>query len=72
MSEIQLSRSGRPSFDGLIDMLDRLIGDGAVVAGDVLVALDGIELIRLDLRLLLSGIQGQPAGPAAPAPTRVG
>jgi hypothetical protein len=27
----------------------------------VIIALDGIELIRLDLRLLLTGIQGEPA-----------
>jgi hypothetical protein len=72
MSEIQVSTSGRPSFDGLIDTLDRLIGNGAVVAGDVVIALDGIELIRLDLRLLLTGNQGQPAGPPAPAPSRIG
>ena len=82
MSELHVSTSGRPSFDGLIDALDRLIGNGAAVAGDVVIALDGIELIRLDLRILLTGVQGQPAGQPAeqpagqpagqPAPARVG
>jgi hypothetical protein len=72
MSEIELSTSGRPSFDGLIDTLDRLIGNGAAIVGDVVIALDGVELIRLDLRLLLTGIQGQPAGQPAPAPSRAG
>ena len=54
------------SLGGLIDVLDSVIADGVVVAGDVVIALDGIDLIRLDLRLLLAGIEGVPAVEGAP------
>lgn len=37
----------------LVDLLDRVIDGGAMVSGDVLIALAGVDLIRLDLRLML-------------------
>jgi hypothetical protein len=40
----------------LVDLLDRVVHRGAVVRGDVVITLAGIELIRVDLRLLLIGI----------------
>jgi hypothetical protein len=51
---------------GLADLLDRLVDRGAVVTGDVVISLAGIDLVRLDLRLLLTGIGGsdQPGDPA--------
>lgn len=42
----------------LVDLLDRVVHRGAVVRGDVVISLAGVELIRLDLRLLLIGIGG--------------
>jgi hypothetical protein len=51
----------RSSLDGLVDALDRLIGGGAVVCGDLVITVADIELIRLDLRLLLTGVQDEPA-----------
>ena len=47
---------------GLVDALDALLAEGVAVTGDVVIGLDGVELIKLDLRLLLAGIQGLPAG----------
>jgi hypothetical protein len=44
------------SQPSLADLLDRIIDSGAVVTGDVIISLAGIDLIRLDLRLLLAGI----------------
>ncbi|MGW4206758.1 gas vesicle protein GvpJ [Lentzea sp. NPDC004789] len=41
----------------LVDLLDRIVDSGAVVTGDVIITLAGIDLIRLDLRLLLVGIE---------------
>ena len=40
----------------LVDLLDRVIDRGAVVSGDIVIALEGIDLIRLDLRLLIVGV----------------
>jgi hypothetical protein len=41
----------------LSDLLDRLVDSGAVVSGDVIIGLAGVDLIRLDLRLLLIGAE---------------
>ncbi|MFD2415129.1 gas vesicle protein GvpJ [Amycolatopsis pigmentata] len=45
-----------PSADGLVDLLDRVLDRGAVITGDVIISLAGIDLIRLDLRLLLGSV----------------
>ncbi|HKS46892.1 MAG TPA: gas vesicle protein [Amycolatopsis sp.] len=45
-----------PSAEGLVDLLDRVLEHGAVITGDVIISLAGIDLIRLNLRLLLGGI----------------
>jgi hypothetical protein len=42
----------------LVDLLDRVVHRGVVINGDVIISLAGIDLIRLDLRLLLLGIGG--------------
>ena len=41
----------------LVELLDRLVHCGAYVGGDVVICLAGIDLVRLDLRLLLTAIQ---------------
>ncbi|MEU5726983.1 gas vesicle protein GvpJ [Micromonospora sp. NPDC047738] len=41
----------------LVELLDRIVDRGAVVSGDVVIALAGIDLIRLDLNLLLIAAQ---------------
>ncbi|HZC72668.1 MAG TPA: gas vesicle protein GvpJ [Jatrophihabitans sp.] len=60
MRELTETRTGT-ALTGLVDALDAVLGKGAVVAGDVVIALEGIDLIKLDLRLLLAGIEGAPA-----------
>ena len=47
----------RRATNGLVELLDRLLDSGAVVAGQVTISLADIELIALDLRLLLSGVE---------------
>lgn len=52
--------SGSPALAGdgsLADLLDRVIGGGAVLAGDAVIGLAGVDLIRLDLRLLLASVE---------------
>jgi hypothetical protein len=61
MTESRPPTQVHSSLGGVVDALDTIIGSGAVVAGDVVIALNGIDLIRLDLRLLLTGIAGEPA-----------
>ena len=38
----------------LVDLLDRLIGGGVVVSGDIVLALAGVDLVYLGLRLVLA------------------
>jgi hypothetical protein len=59
MTEVHTAAQARPALDGLVEALDRVIGSGAVVCGDLVITLAEVELIRLDLRLLLTGIQGE-------------
>lgn len=50
------------TLDGLVDALDRVLDSGASVVGDLIVSVADVDLIRLDLRLLLAGIQDEPQG----------
>ena len=50
--------TGTASAAGLIEALDRLIGNGAAVTADVVIEVAGVDLIRLDLRALLTGVSG--------------
>jgi hypothetical protein len=40
----------------LVDLLDRVVSTGVAITGDAVISLAGVDLIRLDLRLLLVGI----------------
>lgn len=60
MRELRDETRMSTSLAGLADALDAVIGKGAVVAGDVVIALEGVDLIKLDLRLLLAGIDCAP------------
>jgi hypothetical protein len=41
---------------GLVDALDRLIGQGAAIAGEVVIGVGDVDLIRVDLRALITGV----------------
>jgi hypothetical protein len=38
----------------LVDLVDRLIGGGVVINGDVVLSLAGVDLVYLGLRLVLA------------------
>jgi Gas vesicle protein len=42
----------------LVDLLDRLLGTGVVLAGDVIISLAGVDLVELRLRALLRTVDG--------------
>ena len=52
-SEIQL---GRHQASGLVDVLDRVLDKGLVVAGDIKVSLAEVELLTIRIRLLICSI----------------
>ena len=57
---------GDTSGTSLVELLDRVVQRGAYVGGDVVISLAGIDLVRLDLRLLLTAVQpaDPPGGPS--------
>ena len=59
---------GDSSGTSLVELLDRVVHRGLYVSGDVVISLAGIDLVRLDLRLLLTAVQ--PTSPEAVEPGR--
>lgn len=53
----------------LVDLLDRVLGKGVVVSGDLSICIAEVELVRLSLRVLLSSIRAEVPGVfSAPPP----
>jgi hypothetical protein len=40
----------------LVDLLDRVLAGGVVISGDVVLALDGVDLVRISLRAVVSSV----------------
>lgn len=41
----------------LVDLLDRLLGTGVVLSGDVLISLAGVDLVEVRLRALIRTVR---------------
>ncbi len=41
----------------LVDLLDRLLAGGVVVAGDIVISLADVDLVRVSLRALLASVR---------------
>jgi hypothetical protein len=52
-SELQ---SGRTHSSGLVDVLDRVLDKGLVIAGDIKVSLAEVELLTVRIRLIICSI----------------
>ena len=50
--------TGRPLGQiALVDLLDRLLGSGVVLAGDVVISLAGVDLVQVRLHALISTVR---------------
>ena len=47
----------------LVDLLDRLIGTGVVLAGDVVISLAGVDLVQVRLHALITSIRADMVEP---------
>jgi hypothetical protein len=56
----------------LIDLLDRLLGGGAVLTGDIVLSIADIDLVRISLRALIVSISEQNPSPWATGTPRSG
>ena len=54
---------GTATGTSLVELLDRVVQRGAYVSGDVTICLAGIDLVRLDLRLLLTAVADSAGDP---------
>jgi hypothetical protein len=43
----------------LVDLLDRLLGTGVVLSGDVVISLAGVDLVEVRLRALIRTVAGE-------------
>ena len=41
----------------LVDLVDRLLGGGVVIAGDITLAVAGVDLVQVSLRALVSSVE---------------
>ena len=57
-----LAPSVPPGQIALVDLLDRLLGTGVVLAGDVTISLAGVDLVHVELRALLSSVRAPEEG----------
>jgi hypothetical protein len=46
----------------LVDILDRVLGQGVVVSGEIVVGVADVDLVRVSLRALLASIRSGTAG----------
>lgn len=53
-----------PLDAALVDLLDRLLGGGVVVSGDVTLAVADVDLVRVSLRALISSVTPLQGGEA--------
>jgi hypothetical protein len=58
--------AARPTEPGgqvsLVDLLDRLLGTGVVLAGDVVISLSGVDLVQVRLHALITTVRAEMVG----------
>lgn len=43
----------------LVDLLDRLLGTGVVLSGDIVISLSGIDLVQVQLHALVTSVRAE-------------
>jgi hypothetical protein len=56
---VEQKRVSAPVDDriSLVDLLDRLLGTGVVITGDVVISLAGVDLVQVQLRALVASVR---------------
>ncbi len=50
-----------PQQIALVDLLDRLVGNGVVLSGDLVISLAGVDLVQVSLRALITSVRAEMA-----------
>ncbi|HSE69327.1 MAG TPA: gas vesicle protein [Nocardioidaceae bacterium] len=62
MTEVAARSTGDPLQPvALVDLLDRLLGTGVVLAGDLTISLAGVDLVQVRLHALISSVRAEMA-----------
>jgi Gas vesicle protein len=56
VEHVDLSVSAQDRIS-LVDLLDRLLGTGVVLTGDVVISLAGVDLVQIQLRALIASVR---------------
>lgn len=68
--------AARPTEPGgqvsLVDLLDRLLGTGVVLAGDVVISLSGVDLVQVRLHALITTVRAEMVGSVGTGADREG
>jgi hypothetical protein len=43
----------------LVDLLDRLLGTGVVISGDIVISLSGVDLVEVRLHALITSVRAE-------------
>ncbi|HET8960256.1 gas vesicle protein [Nocardioides sp.] len=61
-AEAEVTHSGRVQPEvALVDLLDRLLGAGVVISGDVTISLSGVDLVQIRLHALITSVRAEMA-----------
>lgn len=59
-TEVVAHQNERPTEPiALVDLLDRLLGVGVVLGGDVVISIAGIDLVEIKLRALITSVRAE-------------
>lgn len=50
---------GRAEQIALVDLLDRLLGTGVVISGDLTISIAGVDLVEIRLHLLVASVRAE-------------
>ena len=64
MTQLQTTAAAEVDLTGgqqisLVDLLDRLLGTGVVISGDIVISLAGVDLVQVRLNALISTIRAE-------------
>lgn len=61
-SSTGLERTGSFEPVALVDLLDRLIGTGVVLCGDITISIAGVDLVDIRLHALITSVRAEMRG----------
>lgn len=59
VEQVDVSASEPNRQISLVDLLDRLLGAGVVLAGDVVISLAGVDLVEVRLHALITSVRAE-------------